>query len=141
MPVQPKSDDHAWQQPGATAYVRFGHLEGDDGWYECTLGEQEGGADPGGKRTRLPRRCRVDSVGCPTFDFHAGAWRVTWKNGDTEPDRLPAACFERAPPAEKMRDGALHRWVEVYWAGDAKWYLGRVVGEREGELKIADTSA
>ena len=33
------------------------------------------------------------------------------------------------------------RWVEVYWAGDAKWYLGRVVREREGELKIADTSA
>ena len=139
VPVQP--NDHAWLQPGATAYVRFGHLEGDDGWYECTLGEQEGGADPGGKRTRLPRRCRVDSVGCPTFDFHAGAWRVTWKNGDTEPDRLPAACLARAPPAEKPRDGALHRWVEVYWAGDAKWFLGRVVGEREGELKIADTSA
>ena len=93
------------------------------------------------ERTRLPRRRRGDSVGCPTFDFHAGAWRVTWKNGDTEPDRLPAACFERAPPAEKPRDGALHRWVEVYWAGDAKWYLGRVVREREGELKIADTSA
>jgi len=110
VPVQPKTDDHAWQQPGATAYVRFGHLEGDDGWYECTLGEQEG-----------------------------GAWRVTWKNGDTEPDRLPAACLARAPPAEKPRDGALHRWVEVYWAGDAKWFLGRVVGEREGELKIAYT--
>ena len=141
VPVQPKTDDHAWQQPGATAYVRFGHLEGDDGWYECTLGEQDGGADPGGKRTRLPRRCRVDSVGCPTFDFHAGAWRVTWKNGDTEPDRLPPACLARAPPAEKPRDGALHRWVEVYWAGDAKWFLGRVVGEREGELKIADTGA
>ena len=93
------------------------------------------------ERTRLPRRRRVDSVGCPTFDFHAGAWRVTWKNGDTEPDRLPAACLARAPPAEKPRDGALHRWVEVYWAGDAKWYLGRVVGKREGELKIADTSA
>ena len=43
MPVQP--NDHAWLQPGATAYVRFGHLEGNDGWYECTLGEQEGGAD------------------------------------------------------------------------------------------------
>ena len=50
VPVQPKTDDHAWQQPGATAYVRFGHLEGDDGWYECTLGEQEGGADPGGNQ-------------------------------------------------------------------------------------------
>jgi len=108
VPVQP--NDHAWLQPGATAYVRFGHLEGDDGWYECTLGEQEG-----------------------------GAWRVTWKNGDTEPDRLPAACLARAPPAEKPRDGALHRWVEVYWAGDAKWFLGRVVGKREGELKIAYT--
>ena len=66
---------------------------------------------------------------------------MTWKNGDTEPDRLPAACLARAPPAEKPRDGALHRWVEVYWAGDAKWFLGRVVGEREGELKIADTGA
>ena len=67
---------------------------------------------------------------------------MTWKNGDTEPDRLPAACFERAPPAEKPRNGArVSRWVEVYWAGDAKWYLGRVVREREGELKIADTSA
>ena len=42
---------------------------------------------------------------------------MTWKNGDTEPDRLPAACLARAPPAEKPRDGALHRWVEVYWAG------------------------
>ena len=48
VPVQP--NDHAWLQPGATAYVRFGHLEGDDGWYECTLGEQEGGADPGGNQ-------------------------------------------------------------------------------------------
>ena len=48
VPGQP--NDHAWLQPGATAYVRFGHLEGDDGWYECTLGEQEGGADPGGNQ-------------------------------------------------------------------------------------------
>ena len=50
VPVEPKTDDHAWLRPGATAYVRFGHLEGDDGWYECTLGEQEGGADPGGNQ-------------------------------------------------------------------------------------------
>ena len=42
---------------------------------------------------------------------------------------------------EETEDAGVGSWVEVYWAGDAKWFLGRVVGEREGELKIADTSA
>ena len=29
--------------------------------------------------------------------------------------------------------------VEVYWAGDGEWFLGRVAGQREGKLKIAYT--
>ncbi len=28
------------------------------------------------------------------------------------------------------RDARIGRWVEVYWAGDGEWFLGRVAGER-----------
>jgi hypothetical protein len=31
------------------------------------------------------------------------------------------------------------RWVEVYWAGEAQWYLGKIEAERDAKLKIAYT--
>ena len=37
----------------------------------------------------------------------------------------------------RPRDARIGRWVEVYWAGDAAWYLGRVASQRNGRFKIA----
>ena len=50
----------------------------------------------------------------------------------------------QAPPkkqARAPRDARVGRWVEVYWAGDGEWFLGRVAGQRTRsgrlELKVA----
>ena len=40
---------------------------------------------------------------------------MTWKNGDTEPDRLPAACFERAPPMQTRIPNVLLGSVFTRW--------------------------
>ena len=31
------------------------------------------------------------------------------------------------------------RWVEVWWPGPGAWYLGRIVSQETGTLKIAYT--
>ena len=42
---------------------------------------------------------------------------------------------------EELEDDgpAVGRWVQVFWAGAGKWYLGKIEAERDAKLKIAYT--
>ena len=56
-----------------------------------------------------------------------------------EPEPAEPAPAPKRARTQVPRDARVGRWVEVYWAGDGEWFLGRVAGQREGKLKIAYT--
>ena len=42
-------------------------------------------------------------------------------------------------PPQRVDDARVGRWVEVWWPGPGAWYLGRIVSQETGTLKIAYT--
>ena len=93
--------------------------------------------------------CRVDGVDRAGVVENVGLAACKYASPEAAPAPTPAEP-EPAEPAEPApapkrartqapRDARVGRWVEVYWAGDGEWFLGRVAGQREGKLKIAYT--
>ena len=64
--------------------------------------------------------------------------RRDWESRRNPVENQNPADVERAR-TQASRDARVARWVEVYWAGDGEWFLGRVAGQREGKLRIAYT--
>ena len=61
--------------------------------------------------------------------------QVTGRRAPPYGSQIPTA--PRPPP--RVDDMRVGRWVEVWWPGPGAWYLGRIVAEGAGTLKIAYT--
>ena len=88
--------------------------------------------------------CRVDGVDRAGVVENVGLAACRYASPEAAPAPPPEPEPAEPAPAPKRartqpRDARVGRWVEVYWAGDGEWFLGRVAGQREGKLKIAYT--
>ena len=89
-------------------------------------------------------------IGCSgrSLNVDLTRWRCDDCGGTEDIPEPPVEQFEvqvtqvptltgRRRRRRRPRDARIGRWVEVYWAGDAAWYLGRVASQRNGRFKIA----
>ena len=76
-----------------------------------------------------------DYVALTTFGISGGGGnRLRWttefgaKGGGAGDDALPN--YSQKPIHVLLDDARIGRWIEVYWAGDGEWFLGRVAGQK-----------
>lgn len=77
--------------------------------------------------------CRINGINRTGVVEHVGATRRRYAL-----EEAAAPPWELAPAPKKARaykqrgpcDARIGAWIEVYWAGDDDWYLGRIAGQR-----------
>ena len=104
---------------------------------------------PPGSRVAVRFKDGIEYAGTVEKVEDANHAFVRYDDGQSETVRFPdpdvrVTGFGPEPDdwrarTQAPRDARVGRWVEVYWAGDGEWFLGRVAGQHEGKLKIAYT--